>query len=40
MAYSLHFSEEFFADETYPYDTEPSDRPTNVYQTIVSLPNA
>ena len=40
MSYSLSFSNEFFADETCPYDTEPSDRPTNVYQAIVSLPKA
>ncbi len=37
MSYELSFSEEFFTDETAPYDTEPSKRPTNVYQAIVSL---
>ena len=40
MSYSLSFSESFFADETFPYDTEPSDRPTTVYQAIISLPKA
>jgi len=38
MSFDLSFSEEFFTDETAPYDTEPSKRPTNVYQAIVSLP--
>src|SRR5215831_7827339 len=36
MAYSLSFTDEFFADETFP-ETEPSARPTSVYQAIVSL---
>jgi hypothetical protein len=40
MSYSLSFSEEFFTDETFPYDTTPSNRPTTVYQAIVSLPKA
>ena len=40
MSYSLSFSESFFADETFPYDTEPSDRPTTVYQAIISLSKA
>jgi len=40
MSYSLTFAEEFFADETFPYDTQPSDRPTTVYQAIISLPKA
>jgi hypothetical protein len=40
MSYSLSFSEEFFTDESFPYDTTPSDRPTTVYQAIVSLPKA
>jgi len=40
MSYSLSFSESFFADETFPYDTEPSNRPTTVYQAIISLPKA
>jgi hypothetical protein len=38
MSYSLSFSESFFTDETFPYDTEPSERPTTVYQAIISLP--
>ena len=38
MSYSLSFSPEFFTDETFPYDTEPSNRPTTVYQAILSLP--
>jgi len=38
MSFELSFSEEFFTDETFPYDTEPSKRPTNVWQAIVSLP--
>jgi len=37
MSFELSFSEEFFTDETFPYDTKPSKRPTNVYQAIVSL---
>jgi len=37
MSFKLSFSEEFFTDETFPYDTEASKRPTNVYQAIVSL---
>ena len=40
MSYSLSFSESFFTDETFPYETEPSDRPTTVYQAIISLPLA
>ena len=40
MSYSLSFSESFFADETFPYETERSDRPTTVYQAIISLPKA
>ena len=40
MSYSLSFSEPFFADETSPYDMEPSHRPTTVYQAIISLPKA
>jgi hypothetical protein len=38
MSYGLFFSEGFFADETFPYETERSDRPTTVYQAIISLP--
>jgi len=37
MSYSLSFSEEFFTDKTYPYETKPSGRPTTVYQAIISL---
>jgi hypothetical protein len=37
MSYSLSFSEEFFTDKTYPYETKPSERPTTVYQAIISL---
>ena len=40
MSYSLSFAEEFFADETFPYETQPSTRPTTVYQAIISLPKA
>jgi hypothetical protein len=40
MSYSLSFAEDFFADETFPYDTKRSDRPTTVYQAIISLPKA
>jgi hypothetical protein len=40
MSYSLSFSESFFTDETFPYDTQPSNRPTTVYQAIISLPKA
>ncbi len=38
MSYSLSFSEEFYTDETFPYDTKKSKRPTNVYQAIISMP--
>jgi hypothetical protein len=38
MSYELSFSEEFFTDETFPYDTQSSRRPTNVWQAIISLP--
>lgn len=38
MSYSLSFSESFFTDETFPYDTKASNRPTTVYQAIISLP--
>lgn len=37
MSYDLSFSEEFFTDETFPYDTTRTKHPTNVYQAIVSL---
>ncbi len=40
MSYELSFANDFFADETFPYDTEPSRRPTSVYQAIVSLDKA
>jgi hypothetical protein len=40
MSYSLSFAEGFFTDETFPYDTRPSARPTTVYQAIISLPKA
>jgi hypothetical protein len=38
MSYELSFSEEFFTDETFPYDTEESKRPTSVWQAIISMP--
>ncbi len=40
MSYELSFSNEFFADETFPYETKVSARPTSVYQAIVSLDKA
>ncbi len=40
MTYDLSFSEDFFTDETFPYDTEKSKHPTNVYQAIISLPRS
>jgi hypothetical protein len=40
MSYSLSFSEEFFTDETFPYETGRSKRPTTVYQAIISLPKS
>jgi hypothetical protein len=40
MSYGLSFSESFFTDETFPYETARSDRPTTVYQAIISLPKA
>ena len=40
MAFELSFSPEFFLNEGEPYDcdTEPSDRPTSVWQAIISIP--
>jgi hypothetical protein len=38
MSYSLSFSDAFFTDESFPYETQPSERPTTVYQAIISLP--
>lgn len=40
MSFSLSFAEAFFTDETFPYDTEPSNHPTTVYQAIISLPKS
>ena len=40
MSYSLSFSESFFTDESFPCDTQPSNRPTTVYQAIIGLPKA
>jgi hypothetical protein len=40
MAYGLSFSEAFFVGEGDIYEIEPSDRPTNVFQAIISLPRS
>lgn len=37
MGYGLSFSEEFFTGTEDLYEMKPSDRPTNVYQAILSL---
>ena len=38
MAYSLSFSEAFYADDDLDSST-PSDQPTSVYQAILSIPD-
>jgi len=38
MRYELSFSQGFFTDETFPYETKLSEHATTVYQAIVSLP--
>lgn len=37
MSYELSFSEEFYTDESFPYDTRSSDKATTLYQAIITL---